>query len=440
MLDLLSSLLLGTSAQETAKPKLEITGNYNFYVEPSIVGFEAYHSSTLVITVYENLTKKKQLDFVVKWSKILNNEPYDMENYQETHYHLTPSDIDLKIRAAISCKDPQYSGVAYLYLGPIELDKTVSPELEGLVINLKGSFKVQIMSQNNIALRPNESVIRIDKPYLTVNFDPSILGSVTYNKSDTEPFLPIEINFEADQELKIRIDNYSTTVVVFAYKEESKDGRLVIQFETREQRDVFYIFVRLMRSIKKGFMDRLISEYDILVHAPWSFLNLKLGEEQDDPEGQLSFFEILYFDSTREHLRDLLRMRRELSQESLVLTDSLVVMETDLLECTKQFRELLNESKSGKPVRNLAKYEKSRSVLGELSFSILGGIKKGEGSPRKREEEVVTKEDLEKELKQYKEANSKLKKGIEALKKGDSLINSPNPVFQLSVHLLYLEI
>jgi hypothetical protein len=419
MLELFESLILGNTAQDASVEKLEVMGTFNFYVEPSIVGFQGYHSSTVVITVYEDASKKKPLDFTVKWSKILNNEPYDMESYQEKHYHFTPSDIDLKVRAAVSCSDPKYPGVAYLYVGPIELDKSLSPELEGMVLNMKGSFKVQIMARNGVSLRPNTSVIRIDKPYLSINFDP-VLEEVALGQSDVAAYLPVEINFETDHLMKVRIDNYSTTIVLISYKDEAeKDQKLAVQFDTRDQRDVFYIFLRLLRSIKTNFLERLMAEYDIIINAPWSFLHLDLDEEEDDPQGKLSFFEILKADTVREHLRELLRMKRDLSHDNLALTDSLVVMEADLLECTKRFRELLSETRSGKIVRNLSKYEKSRSALGELSLSIINDLKKADKSMRpQRQDQAPSKEELEAQIKKTKEANVRLRKDIEILKQG----------------------
>lgn len=418
MLELFESFIMGTTAEEEAKKKLEIMGNYSFYVEPSIVGFQGYHTSTVVISVFQDPSKKKALEFDVKWSKILNNEPFDMENYTEKHYHFTPSDIDLKIRATITTKDPKYPGACYLYVGPIELDNTLNPELEGMVLNLKGSFKVQIIARNGNALRPNQSVVRIDKPYLTINFDP-ILEEQSLGNSDVAAYLPVEINFETDIHLKVRIDNYSTTVVTIAHKDDSgRELKLAIQFPTREQRDVFYIFLRLLRSIKTVFLERLLGEYDIVVNAPWSFLHLDLDDEEDDPEGKLSFFEILKTDTIREHLRSILRMKYELSHDNLMLTDSLVVLEADLIECTKQFRSLLADGKAG--TKSLAKYEKSRQALGELSLSILDDLKKGDrlgkASPGKKEEDSLSKEELEDKLKATKEMNSKLKKEIESLK------------------------
>lgn len=132
MLEFFESLILGKEPKNKHDDLIDIVGNFNFYVQPAIQGFIGLHSSTLVIQVYEDVSKRKPLEFSVKWSKILKNETYDMEGYTEKHYHLTPSDIDLKVRAAVSCNTPGYPGVAYIYYGRIELDPTLVAEIEGM--------------------------------------------------------------------------------------------------------------------------------------------------------------------------------------------------------------------------------------------------------------------------------------------------------------------
>jgi hypothetical protein len=428
MFGLFESLLgIGTES-ESKNNKLELVGNYQFYVEPSIIGFQGIHTSTVILTVYADESKRKQLDFTVKWSKILNNQPFDLDNYEEQHYHLTPSDIDLKIRAAISCNDPKHPGVAYLYIGPIDIDQSLMPEIEGSVLNLKASFKARILHRNKKDLPPNDSLIRIDKPYLIVNYDPR-LEDMNLSKSEVAAYMPLEINFEQNHKIKVRVDNLSTTNVAVTYRDEQDvEQRLVIQFESRERRDSFYIFLRLLRSIKTGFLDKLMSQYDVLLSAPWSPIEKELGEEDDDPEGEFSFYEVIRHDSIREHLRTLLRIKHELSMDNLALTDSLTIMEEDLNHSAKQFRALLDEGRSKKP-RNLARYEKSISALGELSFSILDDLKKSKkGSPQ-----PTLNKDITEEIKQVKEANIALRKEIDAVRQGKATDPQASPLIENSI-------
>lgn len=437
MFEFFESLLGKDKAGDQKLDKLELTGNYEFHVEPTIIGFMGIHTSTVVLTVYEDSSHRKPLEFSVKWSKILNNVPYEMNDYNEKHYHLTPSDIDLRIRASITCNDSKYPGVAYLYIGPIEIDRSLLPEIEGLVLNLKSSFKARIITKNKQDLRPNDSLIRIDKPYLIINFDPSLEDKALSN-SELAAYLPVEINFETDHSVKVRVDNHSTTNVAVVYKDDKGDeNRLVVQFDSRERRDTFYIFLRLLRSIKAAFLDKLVGEYDTLLSAPWSPLQLDLDEDEDDPEGELGFYEIFRQDSIREHLRSLLRVKHELSMDNLALTDSLTVMEEDLSHSAKQFRALLDEGRSKRP-KNLARYEKSMSALGELSFSILDDLKKGSrrGSPH-----PDFSKNAAEELKQIKEINTALRKELENIKQGKAPNLQANPLQESSILVaIYLTI
>lgn len=427
MIELFESLLLGENLDEQKANRVELVGNYGFYIEPSIVGFQGVHTSTVVLAVYADPSKKKPLEFSVKWSKILNNEPYEMEKYHEKHYHFTPSDIDLKIRAAITCHDPKYPGVGYLYVGPIEIDRSLLPEIEGLVLNLKGSFKIRALARDKHNLKPNNSLIRIDKPYLIINFDPD-LEDMVLNNSELPAFLPIEINFETDHSIKVRVDNYSTTNVVISFKDEQGENRLVVQFDSRERRDTFYICLRLLRSIKTTFLDRLVSEYDTLLTAAWSPVQTEVSDDEDEPVGELGLYEILRHDSIREHLRSMLRVKQELSMENLALTDSLQVMEDDLNSSAKQFSSLIEDVKN-KKVRSLVRYKKSVSALGEMSFSILGDIKKGikKGGDQHVQPQISTKEMTE-EIKKIKEANVLLRKDLENLKQNKATSSQGNSV------------
>lgn len=427
MIELFESLLLGENLDEKKSNRVELVGNYGFYIEPSIVGFQGVHTSTVIVAVYADPSKKKPLEFSIKWSKILNNEPYEMEKYHEKHYHFTPSDIDLKVRAAITCHDPKYPGVGYLYVGPIEIDRSLLPEIEGLVLNLKGSFKIRALARDKHDLKPNNSLIRIDKLYLIINFDPD-LEEMVLNNSELPAFLPIEINFETDHSIKVRVDNYSTTNVVITFKDEQGENRLVVQFDSRERRDTFYIFLRLLRSIKTSFLDRLVSEYDTLLSSAWSPMQTEMDEDEDEPQGELGLYEILRHDSIREHLRSMLRVKQELSMENVALTDSLQVMEDDLNSSAKQFSSLIEDVKN-KKVRSLARYEKSVSALGEMSFSILGDIKKGakKGGDQPAQPQISTKEMTE-EIKKIKETNVLLRKDLENLKQDKPTIGQGNPV------------
>lgn len=417
MFGFFDSYIIGENIlQHNKNPKLNVIGNFDYFVEPSFLGCEGYHSSTVILSVYDSKKKKEELEFKVKWAKVIGDKAYILDDYAERHYHFTPSDIDLVIRASITVENPKYSGVAYLYFGKIDLDISIAPEIQGMCLNMKGTFRTKILAQNGKPFSPNDSLLIVDRPYFTIKFDRMLEGKYTVNGEPS--FVPIVFNFETTTGIKVRIDNTSTTVVNIIYKEEDQsDTKLVIQFDTRQARDTFYIFLRLLRSIKGSYLDKLNADYERLINLHWCVLNQELDEEEDDPVDDYGYYEIFRQDNIREHLRMMVRIQHDLSLENLSLGDCLGILEEDLDNCTKQFRSLLEEGKKGRP-KNLSKYEKSRSVLGELSLSILEDVK---GGKKKRSETNYTSpemiETLENEIKAYKESSTKIRQEIEDLMK-----------------------
>lgn len=399
-------------------------GNFYFYVEPTFIGAEGYHTSTVILSVYDSSKKDVQLDFTVKWGKVMGEKAYILENYTERHYHFTPSDIDLTIRATISVDDPKYPGVAYLYLGKIEMDRSIVPEIEGMALNMKGSFKARILAQNGLPFHPNDSLLIVDRPYFTIMFDKILEGKYTVNGQPS--FVPIVFNFETTTSIKVRMDNHSTTTISITYKEEDQsETKLTVQFDTRQARDTFYIFLRLLRSIKGSFLDKMNTNYEKLIDMPWCLINQELSEEEDDPEDDYGYYQVFQNDNLREHLRGMVRVQHDLSMENLSLGDCLGILEEDLDNCTKQFRSLLDEGRKGGRPKNLAKYEKSRSALGELSLSILEDVKKG---GKKKAENFTSPEmiaNLEEEIKNYKESSNRIRKEIEEIRNREGSIETP---------------
>lgn len=415
MFDFFESYVFANNVLPNKKnPKRDVIGNFYYFVEPTFVNVEGYHTTTVILSVYDSSKKAIELDFTVKWAKMLGDKGFLMEDYEERHYHFTPSDIGLKIRASITCKDPKYAGVAYIYFGPIDLDISLVPEIEGMFLNMKGNFKTRILAQNGIPFNPNDSLLTIDRPYLTITFDKALEGK--YKVNGQPSFVPMVFNFEATKGLKVRVDNCSTTNIFLSYKEENQEEcKLTLQFDSRHLRDSFYIFLRLLRSIKSTFFEKLNSNYEELLKASWCLTNQDLSEDEDDPEGEYGYFELLHYDNIREHLRELIRHQHDLNLENISLGDCLTILEDDLDNCTRQFRSLLEEGKKGRP-KNLAKYEKSRSALGELSLSILDDVKRGN---KKKVEHYTSPEviaNLEEEIKAYKDSSLKIRKELETLK------------------------
>ena len=419
MFELFESLLLGGGDRKEDKfDKIDIVGNYNFYVEPCIKGFIGLHSSTIVIQVYEDSTKAKPLAFEVKWSKIFNNETYEMEGYSEKHYNITPSDIDLKIRAAVTCTSAYYPGVAYVYLGPIELDPTFKPELEGMIVNQIGNFKARVLSINTQSLPTNVCQIRVAKPTLTLNFDSS-LEEVPELKalSDKGAFLPLEINFEEDSAIKVRTDSHSITDVVLTCKSDAGiETKYGLRFASRVQRDTFYIFLRLFRSIKSSFIEKLLGQYDVLLIANWSVLNLELEEEEDDPMNEPGYYLLLKHEGVRQLLRRQLRISRDMNQENLLRLDNLDSFQHKLDVAVAEFRNLVAQAKGASKTQLKQLEESGKSFLEDLKSLTTKKARKGSCDMSILADDDASS--LRREIKDLKDKNDKIRVYIDQLNKG----------------------
>ena len=252
MLEYLENLLLG---EEVGRDIMQCHGSFSFFLEPVIKGTLPLHSCSIVITCYETRERKTAIDFDIKWCKIIGDNVYEVRDYHEHYYHVNPSDIDLKLRVVISSKNPKYPGTAFLTIGPIELDGAVKPELEGMLINRASFFKVMVVSMDEHKVPPNLSLFRIEKPYLYLTFDQHVVS----RSQDQSKYAPMVFNFESDNDVRIKVDSENINNILVQYKDlAGKDITLKAKFDSRMQRDIFYIYLKLMRILKADIIHKQI--------------------------------------------------------------------------------------------------------------------------------------------------------------------------------------
>jgi hypothetical protein len=139
-------------------------------------------------------------------------------------------------------------------------------------------------------------------PYLYLTYDPGMVGRET----DKSRFEPLMLDFETDPDVKIRIDPTNINNILINYKNSMKvETKLKIKFDSRMQRDIFYIYHKLMRIIKKTVIDEILVEYVKLFKYDWSFLKHKIAENRNS----MVDFEVIYnFGLVREHLKAMIRL------------------------------------------------------------------------------------------------------------------------------------
>jgi cell division protein FtsB len=181
------------------------------------------------------------------------------------------------------------------------------------------------------------------------------------------------------------------------------------------QRDLFYIYQKLMRMLRSKILEDMDTGYTRLLSMPWNFLN---GGVDFDSYDELRGFQFIYSsDLVRETLKTMVRLNKMLQEENVTLVDSIDILEQDLQLSINQFRELLEDGKA-KNTKNLRKFERShRSIIQESSV-ILDGIRVKNKRQKKQNDDSIIEStrELQDELASIKKTNEILKKEIETFK------------------------
>src|SRR3990167_689189 len=382
MLDFIGSIFGG---EEENHKLIDVVGNFQFYVEPCIQGTLGLHTSTLVLTLFEDSSKRTVLPFEVQWARILNGEVHLLETYHETYYNITPSDIDLRIRAVITVPKQENQGAAYVYVGPIKLDKSIVPEIESLILMPITVYSANMIQIDGNDLPVNKCKFRVERPHLNIMFDSKLLDHPkSVNLARQGLFNTVTIDIEADKSLKARIDNKSVTNIFLAYTDNNEEEhKVIMKFPSRNHRDIFYIYLRLVRSIKTGFMEKLLRDYDVLLRSPWSILHLERDADEDEDPGDPGFEMYLLYDMIRENLRHHIRVNRDVSRENSDLLENLEVLDYKL-RFAKYYCEKYTRVAS-KSSTDMRKVDASMKSFLDESVMILGGQKEDREKRKKRE-------------------------------------------------------
>lgn len=410
MLSFIESLLAPESEQNLHP--LTIEGSYEFYLEPTVKGNIPDHTTTIVLSCFSDSLKKKTIDFETSWYKVIGGETYQIVNYSECFYHLNSSDIDLKIKAVVRSKDKDFPGTAHVFIGPVVLDYVLKPELEGMLLNGMAFSRVNLLSYDEENIEPNLTTLRLQRPNLYIDFDRHLQKHSNLGEFFSKPF---KANFESD-ELKISLDIKSITTVIVAFKEEDESKhKLKLIFESRMQRDIFYVFLKLSKLLKEKTIKKQVAQYDELFDYRWCFLNIS---KHDMPkEGNVEYENIFEFDLKRELMKTMVRLNKELNEENLALVDSLEILEKDLDSSAREFKSLLEDTKAKNP-KNLRQYEKSSQSIMQETSVIIEGVKQRTKKKRRELESSMmeTMRNTEDDLKSIKLSNEVVKREIEILK------------------------
>lgn len=416
---------------DLAEPPQEfvtVKGDFSFFLDPVIKGVVPYHTCSIVITCYENGHKKDFVDFEIKWYKIIGSDTYEYKDYTEKYYHCNASDADVKIKALITSKDPKFPGTAYFTIGPMQLDPILKPEVEGMLLNSEAFFAVNVLTDNEEKLLPNLSSILLKKPFLTLHFD----SHLARRERQQGRFDDIVVNLETDLSLKVRADPFAiSTMVISTQNQTESPGEVAtsrevkVKFDSRMQRDIFYIYFKLMRMLRAKIIAEIKEEFELIMRLPWIFLNQTKSSLTEDSE---EFHNLFSFDLIREQLKAMVRLNKDLNEENTALIDTMDILEADFDLATKEYQNLLEDSRKN-VTKNLRKYEKSGLSILQESSMVIDDVRSKTKKKKKEIEANLVREirQTQEDIDSVKAANELYKKEIDKYKSRPQRSDADSP-------------
>lgn len=425
---------------EEVKVPYTMHGDGRFSLVVTCNGPLGFHDCTVTLVAYGDKKKGKEIDVEIKWLKVLGMNSYQVKDYRDRFFHISPHDIGISIQAVITSKDPQYPGSKTFSIPNVKLNSAIKPEIEGLLLNHESSFKVyalQIEEKNNesegMKFPPNLSYLDIQRPYLCIRFDPELQSRRTLAMLACDR----QLNMLVNTSVKFELDKRNTTVLTLVFTEDidPQTGkplpsavytRLRLRFDSRMQRDICFIYAELTRLLQPRVIEDLLSVYNNLLRVPWSFL---LPRSEYDSPPPLSFNTVLEKDLIREQLKKMVRMHSELSQENIRLMDCVDILEADLILAATELKKLIDDAikakESRRPLtkREVSRYEMSNQSIVQETSVVIDGVRTKGGKRKARALDASRAEarrEAEEELAAVKNYVATLKKEIEGARHGRS--------------------
>ena len=140
-----SALFGKKDAKKTQEDYIEYSGEYKFYVEPTIRGEFPYQTSTILISCYKSKLKQTPISFTCKWFRCIGSKNYELKKVTKGFYEITPYDIGTFIKVAIKSFQSGYEGLSIIRFGPIRMDPCLKPKLERLLSSCQGEFRMNLL-------------------------------------------------------------------------------------------------------------------------------------------------------------------------------------------------------------------------------------------------------------------------------------------------------
>ena len=416
------------------------------------------HNITLTVSAFTESFLRKKLAVSVVWYKSFREKEHKIPNHDHPFYHCSPADVDLILRAEITCAEWGFEGKASIYFGPIQLSPIVTCEIQSSVFLQAHTQTVLLLQVNDEKVKINNKTrLSVERGSLEVNFDPCLTKHPQLSKITDWSGFKCSIGEKCnpqEEELLVYFDNVDPknlfitkrtgpagsadekNQIAQSWQDHSmpKITNYKVQFFSRYDRDMFYVVFRLYRMLKASAIETCIESYTTLLTCDWLFLYWKVWKESGVYAGdpfdteEVNTDNLLQYDLVREKLRSLIYLNRQLLFDRTEKMDLLDVMQTDLELAQASLRQLIEDAsgaqKRGRKLSRLevSRYEqKSRSMITETSVIIDERKVKSKSGKRNLEDQKLEELiECQEELQALKLGNQGLKKSLESEKKASS--------------------
>ena len=382
--------------------KIKKPKSKNFHVEITTNGFLPYNTSTIKIICWENVSKKKKIKKInYKWYKKIENRNYKLEN-DSNFYYFSYKDVGYKI--ILICEDSENPHQMEISeFGPILLDPQTKIDLEGMIINEKGIFEVELPFLEN-KFKICDEKRKIDLKNLKVSdiiLDPYNLNFFINEKKFFVKLKKFEIDSYYNSPLIIKI--------IFKEKEnfleklnftENENGDFVIyiKFFTRVFKENFCVLYKLFLEVRLTPFLKELEHFESIQQDQNLFKNNIKTSTGDI---------LLIFSNFKNMLKKNINYTKKILEERDTILKYSESLENDLKMTLAEYKETFYKTKFENKKVNLSKIEKMENSLIKINL--------------KKKENSFQIENLE-NLKMNENRYIKIKNDYEKMKKLNKLL------------------
>lgn len=364
-MDLLTSIFSSNDNRELEY--IQVSGKYQFHVEPVVRGVLPYHSCTVMITCFKDSRKLAPIDFKCEWFRVIEERIYKIEDNETESYNFTPYDIGASIKVKVTSQCVEYPGTANIILGPVKMDLAIRNHVRDAVLQGVVEFKTRVVKLDDLMITDlsdyeNKTILNRNE-----------IGVVMVPNKDINE-TQLHIPYEKSILFRIDCDSADPRSLTIFFEQDEKERQIKLQFISRVARDLFVMAMRVVKTLRISCVTDMVNNYGKILSKEW--LPKKLN-----PEDGEEFYERFMEDekSIRSALKMTITANKELNADNEKLMECIEILEGDLQFSIAEFTSLLQEMKTKGNV-DLKRYEDANKNIAAESSEMLEKLRKDPNS------------------------------------------------------------